>query len=95
LKTGDKVRVYPHGSPEQAAPAKVAILSENERAIAVGFDNRPPFAIDTNDPLAMTVHPDHGIMLFASREALNGVPWGPWIEIFGKGHFEIEEEPVR
>jgi hypothetical protein len=29
--------------------------------------------------------------MFASREMLNGVPWGPWIEMIGGGHFEIEE----
>jgi hypothetical protein len=92
MKNGDRVRVYPHGDPGKAAIATVAILSSNERAIAVGFDSRPPFAI--GDPLSMAVHPEHGIMLFASREASGGVPVGPWIEMLRGGHFEIEEAPL-
>ena len=41
----------------------------------------------------MWIHPTHGIVMLAAREELNGAPWGPWIETFGGGHFEIEELP--
>lgn len=89
MKTDDYVNVHPHGKPKQKARAKIAFLSENLRAIAVGFDERPPFAL--GDPLSMAIHPEYGIMLFASREAIDGKPWGPWIEMVGGGHYEIEE----
>ncbi len=90
LQAGDTVRVFPHGKPECSALATVAICSENERAIAVGFDSRPPFAL--GDPLcAIAIHPEYGIMLFASREAIDGKPWGPWIEMIGGGHYEMEK----
>jgi hypothetical protein len=89
MKTGDRVHVYPHGDESKAAIATVAIYSSNGRAIAVGFDSRPPFAI--GNPLSMAIHPAYGIMLFASRAALNGAPWGPWVEMFGGGQFEIDE----
>lgn len=88
FQIGDKVRVYPHGSPGQSALATVAICSENGRSIAVGFDSRPPFAL--SDPVP--IHPEYGFMMLASREALNGDPWGPWIEIFQDGHYEIDLE---
>lgn len=92
MKTGDKVRVYPHGDPEKAAEATIAILSSNGCSIAVGFMDKPPFAVGFDgDPLSMAVHPEFGIILFARREILNGAPGGPWIEIFGGGHYEIEE----
>jgi hypothetical protein len=53
MKSGDKVRVYPHGDAGKAAIASVAILASNGRAIAVCFEDKPPFAIA--DPLA--IHP--------------------------------------
>jgi hypothetical protein len=86
MKGGDCVQVYPHGKPELAADATVRICSANQCAIAVSFDARPPFAKGD-----VMIHSEFGIMLFAQREKLNGVPWGPWIEILGGGHFEIEE----
>lgn len=89
MKTHDRVRVYPHGNPALAAIGTAVVLSQNGRAIAVGFDERPPFAI--GDPLSMALHPEHGVMLFASRAELNGQPWGPWVEMLAGGHFEIEE----
>jgi len=79
MKTGDNVRVFPHGDAGKAAIATVALLAANGRAIAVGFDSRPPFAIGA--PGTMAIHPEFGIMLMASREELNGAPWGPWIDV--------------
>lgn len=88
MKRDDEVLVYPHGNPKQAARARVALVSSNGRSIAVGFDERPPFAI--GDPLSMAIHPDYGIVLFAWRGVLDGKPWGPWVEMIGGGHYEIE-----
>lgn len=82
MKAGDHVRVYPHGSPEQAATGLITLLSSNQRSIAVGFLDKPPFAIVRE---GMVLGPD-GIMLVAYREEV-----GPWIELFGGGHYEIEE----
>jgi hypothetical protein len=39
----------------------------------------------------MAFHPEHGIMLFATRGLINGQPGGPWVEMMGGGHFEIED----
>jgi len=83
MRTGDEVRVYPHGKPEQVAIGKVMILSSNRKSIAVGFPDKPPFVILTD---GIMVHPDFGIVLMASRYDI-----GPWIETFGGGHYEIEE----
>ena len=89
---GQLVRVYPHGCADQAAGATVLIISPNQRSIAVGFLDKPPFANFTRR--GVCVHPDHGICLFATREAINGTPWGPWVDVVGGGHFEIEEQDV-
>ena len=53
---GQRVRVYPHGSPEQAAIGIVALISGNQRSIAIGFDGLPPFAFQQM-PL-VGVHPE-------------------------------------
>jgi len=39
----------------------------------------------------MAVHAEHGLMLIAYRQMFREEPWGPWIELFGGGHFEIED----
>jgi len=89
LITGQRVRVYPHGSPEQAAPGAVLIISANQRSIAVAFDDKPPFVIDRSG--GMTLLRDEGkLVMLAMREEIGGRPWGPWVEHRGGGHFEIE-----
>ena len=84
MKRGDQVRVYPHGSPDQTADGTVMLLSENERSIAVSFDHLPPFVFQ-KAPL-IGLHPEHGVVLLAYRHEI-----GPWIELAGGGHYEIEE----
>jgi hypothetical protein len=81
---GESVRVWPHGDEGKTAVGTVTIISENQRSIAVAFEHIPPFAFD-NGPLGVGIHPEHGAMFFAFREAV-----GPWIEIMGMGHYEIE-----
>lgn len=85
MNNGDHVIVYPEGKPERKARAIVAIVSTNARSIAVGFEDRPDFV--WGDPLSMMIHPQFGIMLFASRER----PAGAWIEMMGQERFEIVE----
>ena len=87
MKIGDRVKVYPHGKPELSAKGKVLILSG--RSIAVGFEDKPRFAISREGVL---IHPTEGIVMMAGRTELNGAPWGPWIESFNGGHYEIEED---
>ena len=86
---GQRVRVYPHGSPHQADIGDVMLISGNQRSIMVRFDHMPPFAFTQSMP-EVGFHFE-GILLLAGREELNGKPWGPWIEIKNEGHFEIEE----
>lgn len=83
MKAGEKVRVYPHGSPDQAADGKVILCSENERSIAVAFDHLPPFVFQKAPVVG--VHAEHGVVLMAYRHEI-----GPWIELAGGGHYEIE-----
>jgi hypothetical protein len=87
ITNGDMVRVYPHGSPKQSAEAKVIMLSSNGRSIAIGFSDKPPFAITR---AGMMVHAEYGIVMLAMRAELNGQPWGPWVEVVDGGHYEIE-----
>lgn len=88
MKVSDQVRVYSHGDESQAAIGTVVLLSANGRSIAVGFGDKPAFAITKG---GVAYHPDHGVMLLATREEIDGKPWGPWVEAFGGGHYEIEE----
>jgi len=88
LTKGDRVKVYPHGAPDKWAEATVLIISTNKRAIAVAFDDKPPFVID---PRGMTIHRELcKIVMMAARAELDGKPWGPWVEEMAGGHFEIE-----
>ncbi len=90
LTTGQSVRVYPHGSPAQAITGTVKLISGNQRSIAVAFEHIPPFAF--NNGGAIGIHPEPGVALLATRVELNGKPWGPWIELAGGEHYEIESE---
>jgi len=83
---GQQVLVYPHGHQDRSATGKVLIISNNQRSIAVGFPDKPPFTV--GDVLA--IHPEHGITMFLLRGAINGNPLGPWVEAFSGGHYEIE-----
>lgn len=84
MKQGDLVRVYPEGSPERAATGTVVLCSNNSRSIAVGLGDSPGFPVSGE---GVAIHPQHGIMLLASREE----PSGPWTELFAGGRFQIEE----
>jgi len=92
MKTGDQVRVYPHGSPGKSAIGTISIVSANQRSIAVIFEDSPPFAV--SGKVGVAILPGQGIVMLATRGELNGEPWGPWIEFFGRGHYEIEEAPA-
>lgn len=87
IHKGDKVRVHPHGDETRVGIGTVLIVSENQLSIAVAFGDPTP-AIDSMKGVA--IDPEHGIILLAKREELNGVPWGPWVCIFTGNHYEIE-----
>lgn len=80
MKAGDAVRVYVHGDEATAAVGHIVLLKD--QYIAVGFATLPPFVMRKRAG---------GVMLIAYRETLNGKLWGPWIELLGSGHYEIEE----
>jgi hypothetical protein len=85
LAKGQRVRVYPHGSPDQAAVGDVLLISGNQRSIAVRFDHLPPFAFGPALPhIGVSAE---GIVLLAYRLEV-----GPWIEVKNQGHYEIEVE---
>jgi hypothetical protein len=90
ISKGDQVRVYPHGSPERQALALVVLISENQRSIAVAFGDPPPFVTARG---GLMIHPAHGVVMLAGRATLEvgGEAWGPWVELSGGGHYEIEE----
>ena len=87
MTRGEAVRVYPHGSPDQAATGSIIMISQNERAIAVAFGDKPPFAKGT-----VAFHSEFGVVFLAMRTTLNGETWGPWIETANGGHYEIEAD---
>jgi hypothetical protein len=87
MKVGDRVKVYPHGSPGESAIGEVEMLSDNGRAIAVVFGDKPPF-FRAKDGYA--IHLNLGATLLA-RRGENGKSLGPWIEVFHEGRYEIEE----
>lgn len=89
MKTGDLVTVYPHGHDELGWRGRVEICSRHQRALAIAFDKVPPF-LDTH--LGVMQHMKTGrIVLLLEREQINGKPGGPWVEIFGGAHYEVEE----
>jgi hypothetical protein len=85
VATGDWVRVYPHDQPAQAGMGTVIIVSKNQRAITIGFEDPPLFII--GDHIAL--HPEHGILLFATRESEDRD--AVWTEMPAGGRFVIEE----
>lgn len=91
LTNGDTVKVYPRGEPHKAVAAIVAVVSTNQRSIAVAFGDKPPFDIGFNRGNWM-LHPEHGVVMLASREDSGGC--GCWIELFGQNRFEIEKKAV-
>ena len=89
MNAGDPVWVWPEGRPEQKACALVAIVSRNGKAIAVGFEDPPPFRWGDG----MAVHPVGRMMLFACR--VDGE--AQWSEAVGGEPFVIvpaDEEPL-
>ena len=81
MRMGDEVRVFPHGQEELAATGMV--LAIDEGAIVVYFDERPRFASGAKSSVT-------GITVFrAWRFAV-----GPWVEVHGGGHYEIEPAPA-
>lgn len=77
---GQKVKVFPHGSPHKSAVGEVIIIAGSQQSIGLSFDDVPPFLIN-----GFAAHPVHGIVFLAWREKI-----GPWVEVFGQGHYEIE-----
>jgi hypothetical protein len=87
MKTGDRVRVYPHGKPRLSAVGKVAMCSTNGCALVLLFEDKPPFV--SASP-GFFVHAELGcIVMLLSRYEV-----GPWIEATHGGHYEIEEPPT-
>lgn len=84
MTKGGTVKVYPHGSPKQAANGLVLMLSGNQRAILVAFADKPPFCSPLRD--GVMIHPEHGIIMMLGRYDV-----GPWIEAIKGGHYEIED----
>lgn len=85
IQTGDIVRVHPHGHSDQNALGIVALISGNQRSIAVAFKDQPPFVIIPGGAL---LGPG-GVQLLAWRG-----PISLWVEIFAGGHYEIETAEI-
>lgn len=93
MTKGDTVRIAPHGKPDAGAQAKVVIASGNGLSIALEFEDVPPFSRRLLGGMGLIgVNVTNGrVTMLLTRERLNGVPWGPWIEVTGGGHYEIDE----
>jgi hypothetical protein len=91
MKIDDIVRIYPHGSPATAVRARVIIVSSNGLSVGVDFETPPPFY--RGDETGIFVHRVTGrVTMMLMRRELYGAPWGPWVEVTGGGHYEIEED---
>lgn len=86
MRKGDTVRVWPYGRDGEASLGKVLSVSSGARAIVVSFGENPAFRSEAGQ----VVNSGHGVMLLAMRQAPAGEPWGPWIDLFGSGYYEIE-----
>lgn len=84
MKTGDTVWIHPHGSPRDAVPATVDLISSNGRSIALRLRQEPPWCRLTDGFLMQ--QEDFRIAMLLYRETI-----GPWIEIVHDGHYEIEK----
>lgn len=83
---GDKIRIYPHGSPEQAAEATVLLYGSKappEASLILVFDDMPAFASIRGGDIGLA---GSEIVMFLGHYGA-----GPWVELFGGGHYEIEE----
>jgi hypothetical protein len=90
IKAGDLVRVQASGGG-RAATGKTILISANQLAIAVGFEDSPPFRL--SGVSGMAIHPVHGIVLFATRQTAESRLWQ---EMIGGGEFSIDPvEPVQ
>lgn len=88
MNTGSTVWVYPHGSPDEAAPATVDLLSSIQRSIALRLLSKPRWC-RIGDGVRLNRAGFH-IEMFLTRESV-----GPWIELTNGGHYEIDEaKPV-
>ena len=84
MKTGATVWIHPHGSPREAVPATVDLISSNGRSVALRLREKPTWCRITD---GFFVHPeDLRIAVLLHREKI-----GPWIELVHHGHYEIEE----
>lgn len=90
MVNGDTVWVYPHGKPKQASPATVELISSNERSIALKLTEKPSWARIVVEGVFM-FKDGTGIAMLLTRESV-----GPWVEMTGRGHYEIEDhKPVE
>ena len=88
MKNGDTVWIHPHGSPQDAVPATIDLISANERSIALRLHEKPVWCRIAD---GFFLHQEHGqIAMLLYREKL-----GPWIEMVHQGHYEIEETKPR
>jgi len=84
MKIGDTVWIHPHGSPRDAVPATIDLISSNGLSIALHVRAKPPWCKVRDDSLPP--QEDFRIAVLLYREKI-----GPWIEIVNHGHYEIEE----
>jgi hypothetical protein len=88
INKGDVVWVHPHGSPAQAAQATVEVISANQKSIGLTLADKPEWVRVLEDGVLLG---PGGIVMLLMRES-----FGPWREIAGGGHYEIEsEKPCR
>jgi hypothetical protein len=86
MRRGDTVWVHPHGSPRQAAAATVDLISKNGRSLALRLHDKPTW-VRIAETGVFLHREDLRIEMLLMREAV-----GPWIEVAGGGHYEVEEE---
>jgi hypothetical protein len=87
MTTGDRLRVFPLGVPDQTAVGVLVLCSGNARSLAISFgEGYVPFM---NGATGMASHPEHGKMLLLSK-----MDDGSWHSVFGGEPYEVEPYPA-
>jgi len=89
IQNGGTVWVYPHGRPDEAVTATVDLISGNGLSIAIRLSDKPSWCRIADGFLLHTQYSQIEMLLM--REAVDGQPVGPWIELARGGHYEIEQ----
>jgi hypothetical protein len=91
MMAGERVRIYPHGYPDLITGATILTYDPDVPVLVLALPVATPFVRSLS---LVNIHPAKGVVMGLYRtRTREGAFIGPWIEIHGGGHYEIEEVP--